>query len=297
MSDVVEKSIIIPMNPHESYSGGSTPGSVTAQKWYADEKGGVLISFDRGCKYVDSSEKLRLGFFYDTGLGKITHRFSVVDVTDDKGVKKYVKDYLPPWRQELYQKKPEGQRTWMLIKDIFRLSKPMELCFFGIGRAQSFVYSEKGELRYSEKKESPDDLIDDVIYRCAVSHGDKFTEDDLELIVWALMVKNNAEYLDRQRSYEEGGHNLRLDMLLKTPKGEYFVMELKRGTAQKSILCSQLRPYMNLVKRKLHLTRLKGIIVARDISNDLEKELSKPTNGDISFVPYKFALNELFFEM
>lgn len=295
MSEVVEKSIIIPMNPHGRYSGGSTPGSIVAVKWYADKKGGVLISFDRWCKYINSLEKPRLGFFYDSSLGKVTHRFSIVNVTDDNGVKS-VKKYLPPWRKEVYKaRNPGRRRTWMLIKDIFKLKEPKKLSSFGKERAQSFVYSDIGELEYSKEKESPDDFIDDIIYRCAVSGTDKLAENDLELIVWALMIKNNAEYVERQRS-EDGGKNIRLDILMKTSKGDYVVMELKRGIAEKKTLRNQLRPYMMRVKRKLRLTKLKGIIVARGMSNDLEKELSKTANANISFIPYKFALNVFSFD-
>jgi len=295
-----EKSVIIPMNPHGSYSGGSTPGSIIAQKWFADLKGDVTISFDKGCRYVNSPEKPNLGFFYDTSRGKVTHRFSIVDVTDDDGIGKYVEEFLPPWRQELRETKlkDEEQRTWLVITDIFELKEPKELAYFDKKRCQSFVYSSKGsELTYCEKKLSLDDFIDDIVFRCAVSETDKFTEDSLEWIIWALIVINNAEYVKRQRSYEDDDKKkLRLDILMKTPKGEYVVIELKLERAEKEALHNQLRRYMENVKKESHPAKLKGIIMARKASPDLVEELKKPENADISFVPYKFEFSSKWIE-
>lgn len=292
MDKSVEESIIVPMNPHGSYSGGSTPGSIIAQKWFADRKGKVIISFDKGCKYIDSLEKPHLGFFYNSDKGEVTHRFSIIDVTDDRGISKYVTDFLPPWRQELYETKPEPgkHRTWIVICDIYELNEPKTLDYFGKKNCRSYVYSFKGsELTYSEKSPSPEDFIDEIIYRRARASDDKFTEDDLELIIWALMIKNNAEYIQRQRRYESDGKNLRLDLLTKTSKGEYVVMELKRDTATKETLVNQLRPYMMRVMDDFGLAKLKGCIVARDASSDLKKELSKTENDDIEFVSYMFS--------
>lgn len=286
----VEESIIIPMNPRGDYSGGSTPGSIIAQQWFAKRKGKVIISFDRGCKYVNSLKKPRLGFFYDSRRRKVSHRFSIVDIVDDLGVDKYTAKFLPPWRQELYATKldPGEHRTWIVISDIFELGKATKLEYFGARAARSFVYTSVGsELTYSKEIPSPEDFIDDIISRSARAPA-QFTEDDLEMIIWALMVKNNAEYIRRQRKVE--GENLRLDLLTKTSNGEYVVMELKRDTATKETLDIQLRPYMNGVKKDLELRKLKGIIIARDASSDLRKELSKPENRrDIKFVPYRFA--------
>lgn len=290
MTKHIKESIIVPMNPHGEYSGGSTPGSIIAQQWFADKTGKVVISFDKGCKYINSLKKPRFGFFYDSskGIKKVTHRFSLIDVIDDTGVGKYVK-FLPPWRQDLYETKPEEgkHRTWIVISEIRALDEPKKLDYFGKKRAQSFVYSSKGsELKYSGKSQSPDDLIDDVVFRTARGY-DKFTEDDLELIIWALMVKNDSEYIRRQRKIE--GKNLRLDLLAKTSKGEYLVMELKRGIATKETLYNQLRPYMNGIKNDLGLQILRGIIIARDVSTDLKEELCKPENIDIEFIPYMFS--------
>lgn len=276
------------MNPHEDYSGGSTPGSIIAQQWFADRKGKVIISFDRGCKYINSSKKPRFGLFYNSVRRKVTHRFSIVDIVGNSGVEKY-KEFLPPWRQELYETKLKvgKNRTWIVISEIRTLDKPKELNYFGKERAQSFIYSSRGaELTYSETSQSPDEFIDDVIFRTGRGNI-KFTEDDLELILWALMVKNKSEYIRRQRRIE--GKNLRLDLLTKTSKGEYLVAELKRDTATKETLDSQLRPYMDGIKNDLGLQRLRGIIIARDESTDLKEELRKPENKDIKFVPYVFS--------
>ena len=307
MESRVKESIIIPMNPRGDYSGGSTPGSIIAQQWFAESKGKVIISFDKGCKYSNSLEKPHLGFFRDTNTEErlVTHCFSIIDVTDDWGVIKYLegsiapwnKKFLPPWRQELYEEtiaKPRKRRTWMLISDICRLNKPKRLEYFGKKASQSFVYSSVGsELTYSKEKPNPDEFIDDTMFRSARTPV-RFTEDDLELIIWALMVKHNAEYITRQRRIE--GKNLRLDLLTKTLEGEYVVMELKRDIATKETLVDQLRPYMNGIKKDFHLSKLRGVIVAKNASSDLKKELSKTENQDIKFVPYMFSLKLDFFE-
>ena len=207
---------------------------------------------------------------------------------DDNRVDKYV-EFLPPWRRDLYKTKPEegNRRTWIVISEIRALDEPKKLDYFGKERAQSFVYSSKGsELSYSEKSSSPDVLIDDVVFRNARGYA-KFTEDDLELIIWALMVKNDSEYIRRQRKIE--GKNLRLDLLAKTSKGEYLVMELKRDIATKETLYNQIRPYMNGIKNYLGLQRHRGIIIGRDASTDLKEELCKPENVDIKFIPYMFS--------
>lgn len=307
MGNRVKESIIIPMNPHGDYSGGSTPGSIIAQQWFAERKGRVIISFDKGCKYINSLEKPHLGFFRDTSTEErlVTHRFSIIDITDDWGINKFLegaiapwnKKFLPPWRQDLYEEtiaKPRKRRTWMLIGDIYELSKPKRLEYFGKKTSQSFVYSSVGsELRYSREKPNPDEFIDDIISRSARTQV-RFTEDDLELIIWALMVKHNAEYITRQRRIE--GKNLRLDLLTKTPEGEYVVMELKRDTATKETLVDQLRPYMNGIKKDFRLSKLRGVIVAKNASSDLRRELSKTENEDIKFIPYTFSLKLDLFE-
>ena len=214
-------------------------------------------------------------------------------MTDDWGIIKYLensippwsKKFLPPWRQELYddaRKKPKNCRTWMLISKIYKLEHPQKLEYFDKKPSQSFVYSSKGsELTCSQEKPDPDKFIDEIIFR---STRAKFTEDDLELIIWAWLVKNKADYIKRQRKIESG----RLDLLTKI-KEEYVVMELKRDKATRETLVDQLRPYMKNVMNELDLTKLKGIIVARDISPALEKELSKAENKDVKFVPYMFS--------
>jgi hypothetical protein len=293
MSDSAVTSIILPMNPHGDYYGGSTPGSIIAQKWFADRNGKVIISFAKGCRYANSQEKPPLGFFYDTSAGRVTHRFSVVDITDDRGISRYEKEFLPPWRRELRESKLERgeQRTWILIENIFRLRKPKEMSDFGIKRCRSLTYSSKGMVfSYAEENQSPDDFIDEIVFRCATSATAKFTEDDLELIMWAMMVKNDAKYLQRQRSYEDRKRKkLRLDILMRTKKGEYVVIELKRETATKEALENQLRLYMSKVANEFSLTRVKGIIVARNVSPDLQKALMQPENADIRFARYGFA--------
>lgn len=42
MDNHVEEAIIIPMNPRGDYAGGSTPGSIIAQQWFAEKKGKVF---------------------------------------------------------------------------------------------------------------------------------------------------------------------------------------------------------------------------------------------------------------
>mgnify|MGYP002153786589 CR=1 FL=1 len=291
MSEPCKKSVIVPMNPRGSYSGGSTPGSIIAQEWFCKRHRNVLISFDKGCKYTNSAERPSLGFFYNTSRHKVTHRFSIFDITDDEGATKYKNKFLPPWRRELLETslRPGEQRTWLLIGKIRRLDEPQDLAYFGKRRAQSFVYSTVGsELTYSEKTTSPDEFIDDVIFRCVVSGTEKLREDDLELIMWALIVDKGGEYLERQRSYEDDGKRLRLDMLMKNSKGEYVVVELKLDEAEKDALDKQLRPYMRKVMAEHGLAKLRGVIVARRVSAELEEELSK-TSTDIHFAPYGFT--------
>jgi hypothetical protein len=296
MPELSNETIIVPMNPRGSYLGGSTAGSIIAVKWFSDQKGRVVISFDNRCKYTNSPERPRVGFFYDTGEcdRKVTHRFSIFDITDDDGVKKYER-FVPPWRLELFEKTRERskRRTWLLIGEIYNLDTPKDLKYFTKSRAQSFVYSDRGsELTYAKESTTPDEFIDDIIFHRAISETDKFTEDDLELIVWALIVKNgNARYLERQRVYQARGRRLRIDMVVKDSKGQIVVIELKRDKADSDTLNKQLRPYMKQVMKRYPSTKVRGIIVARDASKDLRAELSKQKNAGIKFVPYRFTFN------
>jgi len=288
MSRNFEESMIIPMNPKGEFSGGSTSGSIIALQWFANKMGKVIISFDKGCKYLNSPEKPNIGFFYDTVLQKVTHRFSIDDIIDDSKVERFY-EFLPPWRRELFESKPEiGEyRTWIIISSIYALNEAKSLDYFGKKRAQSFVYSTKGpELVYSKKKPSPKEFIDDIIFR-TLRGKIEFTEDDLELIIWALFVNSKSEYVRRQSRIEG---NLRLDLLVKNSKGKFIVLELKRDTATKETLVNQLRPYINGIKTNFNLKKLNGIIVARDASTDLLTELEKPENSNIKFLPYSFSL-------
>ncbi len=120
--------------------------------------GKVNISFDKSCKYIVSPSKPKLGFFYDSSKTEVTHRFSINDITDDRGIGKYVDKFLPPWRKELYKIKLEAgrQRTWMLINNIFELLRPQKIEYFGKKIARSLVYTDKGaELEYIENTPSP----------------------------------------------------------------------------------------------------------------------------------------------
>lgn len=295
---MVEKSIIVPMNPKGTYSGGSTPGSIIAQKWFADDKGKVIISFDRPCTYANSSRKLRLGFFRNTYEGRVTHRFSIADITDDEGIIKFMKDgispwhekFLPPWRKQLFDetcREPGKGRTWMLIYNIFKLVEPKGRDYFGIKPSQSFVYSSAGsELKCSREKQNPNAFIDSTIFG-NMRGNKKFDEDQLELIIWAWLIWNKAEYVDRQRTT---GRTLRLDLLSKFDD-DWMVIELKRDFAEKEVLAEQLRPYMKGCTRKYRLQKLRGLIVARGASPELEEELSKPENKDIDFASYSFSFN------
>jgi hypothetical protein len=293
----VERTLVVPMNPHGEYSGGGTPGSIISQQWFAEKaEGKVIISFDRGCRYRNSSEKPNLGFFYDCTKKRVTHRFSIIDITDDWNVVKFLEEnvspwskrFLPPWRSELYEEaktEPTKRRTWMLISDICRLKEPKSLEYFDIKRLRSPVYSSKGsELEYIEEKTDPYRFIDEVIWNAVIGKA-KFREHDLELIVWALMVKHEMEYIARQR----GKKGYRLDLLTKTPEGEYVVIELKRGKAEKETLV-QIRKYMNKSKRDFQLSNLKGVIIARDASQDLIKELEKLENRNVKFASFSFSI-------
>jgi len=86
------------------------------------------------------------------------------------------------------------------------------------------------------------------------------------------------------------GRRLRLDLLTKI-RDEYVVIELKCDEATRDTLVHQLRPYMNGIKKRLGLTTLRGVMIARDQSPDLERELKKTENKDIGFVSYKFSVN------
>ena len=291
--------MIIPMNPYGEYSGGSTAGSIIAQKWFADDKGKVIVAFDRWCRFARSSEKPRLGFFYDSIIGKVTHRFSIDDITDNEGIKRagYVRDFLPPWRRDLFRKelKPGAPCTWCLIKGIYELKHYANLSHFGKRRIRSFVYSNVcSDLPYIKEKASPEKFIEQRIFSCTVSERNKLTELDLELIIWALIVKKQGEYVDRQFRLSRSAKKLRLDMLLRTNKGEHVVLELKKDVAHKETL-NQLRSYMNKVRAdhraEIGLKKLKGIIVANKIHPDLDKAIKclKTENEEISSAEYGFA--------
>ena len=279
------KSIIIPMNPRGSYSGGSTPGSIIANKWFADHNGGVIISYDQGRKN-GKYPGISLGYFYDSEKHhKVTHRFTIVKMTNYDGLSESdVQKYLPGWRLDLRNEGRRNRQIWLLIKDIFELEKPEELSSFGRKRCQSYVYSDKElHLPFKMEKTSPDKFIDDVIWRCAVSKKDKLTEKDLELILWAYVVKSGATYLDRQLSVDEKI----LDIFLKTPQEEFIVIELKLDTADSKAL-AQIRDYIEKMKRKWGITKIKGVIMGKEATSDL---LSKLENTDISFEQYEFKFN------
>ena len=287
-----EKSIIIPMNPRGSYSGGSTRGSIIANKWFADRKGAVVISCDQGRKdgkYPDIS----LGYFYDSESHLVTHRFNIEKMTNYTGLSTNdVEVYLPGWRLDLYKEGPRDRQIWLKIRDIFELEKPEELSSFGRKRCQSYVYSDvQLDLPFKKEKTSPDDFIDDIIYRCAISRTDKLMEADLELILWACIVESGATHLDRQLSCDtdtEGKERIRLDIFFKTRRGEFVVIELKRGPADSEAL-DQIRRYMKKMEREYGVSGVKGVIMARKAEKKLSSALEG--NADISFEPYRFAFS------
>ena len=292
MSESFEKSIIIPMNPHGSYSGGSTPGSIIANKWFADRKGAVIISCDQGRKDGEYPN-ITLGYFYDSEKHLVTHRFKIDKMTNYAGLSKSdVEKYLPGWRLDLYKEGSRDRQIWLKIRDIFELKKHEPLSSFGRKSCRSYVYPEIHlDLPYKKERTSPDDFIDDIIYRCAVSGIDKLMEADLELILWACIVKSGATYLDRQLSRDtdaEGKERIRLDIFLKSRKREFIVIELKRDMADLEAL-DQIQCYIKKMEQEYGVSGVKGVIMARKTEKKLLSELEK--NADISSEPYKFAFS------
>jgi len=292
MPTYFEKSIIIPMNPHRSYAGGSTPGSIIANKWFADRKGAVLISCDQGRK-DGKYPSIPLGYFYDSERHLVTHNFKIEKMTNYAGLSKSdVETYLPGWRLDLYKQGPSDRQIWLKIKNIFELKVPRTLSFFGKRRCQSYVYSDVNmDLPVKKEKTSPDDFIDDIIYRCTISKTDKLLESDLETILWACIVKSGATHLDRQLSRDtdaNGKERIRLDIFLRTRRGDFVVIELKRGTADFEAL-KQIRQYMEKIKQEYEVKEIEGIIMAREAERKLTDKLDK--TADVSFEPYRFAFS------
>lgn len=292
MQKNLRKSIIIPMNPYRSYSGGSTAGSTIANKWFADWKGAVIISCDQGRKDGKYTE-ISIGYFYDSKIHLITHRFSVEKMTNYAGLSADdVKKYLPGWRLDFYKEGPRDRQIWLKIQDIFELEKYQELSSLGIQRCQSYVYSDLVlDAPVKRKRTSPEDFIDDIIYRCATSRTDSLNEADLELILWAYIVKSGATHIDRQVSRDidtKGEKRMRLDIFLKTPRGELMVIELKRGSADLGAF-NQISRYMEKMRQEYGIRRIKGVIMAREANEKLLEATKR--NADISFEPYKFAFS------
>ena len=289
------------MNPKGTYSGGNTSGNILAQKWFADRKGRVIISFDRSCNFSDSTAKPSIGFFRDSKLKKVTHRFDIVDIASDFEFVDYLekqklpwqKEYLPLWRYDLYNEalsKPIKNRTWFLISKIRRLKDAQELDYFKKKACVSFVYSEFGsELEWFDVAEDPDSFIEEIVFRSLRSEA-PFSEYDLELIIWAWLVKNGVEEL---REQVPTAHGLRrIDMLARLPEFGYLVIELKIEEATLDDLNNQLKPYMLDVQKEYGIEKLKGVLIARKESKELHDELQKPENKEIvGFVPFKFMFN------
>ena len=232
------------------------------------------------------------GYFYNSAIHLVTHHFNIEKMTNYAGLSsRDVEKYLPGWRLDLRKEGPRDRQIWLKIRDIFELEKPQKLSIFDIKRCQSYVYSDV-ELDFPLKKErsSPDDFIDDIIYRCAVSKTDKLTEADLELILWACAVKSEATHLDRQLSPyvdAEGKKRMRLDIFLKTRRGEFIVIELKRDTADLETW-AQIQGYIQKMKQEWGLSQIKGVILAKQATPDLMRKLKG--EADLSFEPYSCLL-------
>ncbi|KPV63566.1 MAG: hypothetical protein AOA66_0843 [Candidatus Bathyarchaeota archaeon BA2] len=103
------------------------------------------------------------------------------------------------------------------------------------------------------------------------------------LMVYGLMLEKNLEFVDRQR-----GRDNRIDITFKDDKGNFIVIEIKKGTADINTL-NQVKRYMKEIMVKEAPEKVSGIILCRKADVELRKAVKNEKN--ILIDEYKFSIS------
>jgi len=98
-----------------------------------------------------------------------------------------------------------------------------------------------------------------------------------------MSLEKNLDFVDRQR-----GRDNRIDITFKDGKGNFIVIEIKRGTAGINTL-DQIKRYLKEIMVKEDTEKASGIILCRKADVELEKAIENEKNLVID--EYKFSIS------
>ena len=265
--------IMIPFNPHISFHGGSSIGSLIAHKWFADEYGAVFWDLLRASPH----NAIRSAFFYDVKEKVVIYKGKVEYIKYKHDIDKKDEKYIPNWRRINWEQSQDPTQVWIKLHDIFRLKKYHKLADFykrnntSLKRVQNFAIIQDKDYKVIKEKNTINNIIDDHIYRLLLQEN-KLIERDVEDILWYFLVNKNLTFIDRQKGKEN-----RLDVAFENNKGDLIIVEIKRGVADIDAL-DQIKMYMKNVQQKLGKKVKLGIILCRKAEFNLKEAIIKENN-------------------
>jgi hypothetical protein len=281
---VRKKAIVIPFNPHLNFLGGSAVGSLIAHKWFADKNGAVFWDLI----HVSPHPEIKTAYFYDNSEKAVTYKSKVDYIRRKEDIDKKDEKYIPNWRRVSWDREQDSGQVWLKLRNIYPLKRKSRLFDFikmdrtNLERVQNCAIVMDRNLKVNREKVSVNETIDDYIYRLTTQINEKLKEKDIEEILWYLMLEKNLTFVDRQI-----GRDRRIDVAFKNNKGDYIVIEIKRGTADIYTL-NQIKDYMKRIMTKEDTDRVVGIILCRKA--DLELVDAVRDEKNIFIDEYQFSM-------
>jgi hypothetical protein len=258
---------------------------------FADRHGAVYWDLEKG----SCSTEITTAYFYETEKGAVTSRATVDFIEKKENLKPAEEKYVPNWRKVNWETKQSQSQVWVKLRDIFPLKRKHELGDFRkaidndvLKRVQNFAIVSDPSFKSRSIRFSLDDFLDDYIYRLSFQKNEKLRENDIEEMLWFMMLDKNLEYVERQRGKDD-----RIDVAFKNKKNEFVVVEIKKETAGLEAL-AQIRRYMEKIERERNPRSLAGIILCRTADLYLQKkveDLEKRGEVRITVDEYKFSID------
>lgn len=310
----MKKAIVVSVNPHRSYFGGSFIGRVLPHISHIRKYGGVIWNCGRSLPIEHN--QIKTGYFYEANKGAITYQFDIIRFIDwsnedefDFFMEQFDKDdieerdleakYISEFRfwdiiaikKEFYAGERKGA-FGILIKFIYPLKHPVDprtlikvsdncpIQTLSAVRGYPIVYVNP-KIKGMKRELDPNSLIHTHI-RKIIDDG-KYDERDIEDMLEYILYDSELELVERQPILKQG----RIDILYKKGK-TYYVLELKRGSADMNTLY-QIQNYIQGVKTKYKSDTINGIIICETASINLKDTLKKISNIDVK--EFTFLIN------
>lgn len=268
-----KKAILFAANPTASGLGGN----VLAHHYFIKKRGAVYWEMGGPGKKVYDYD-ISGGYIYETGRGVI-YRVDIEEIKSFNQLTTEDERFIPEWRMYCFRDEYVG--PWLKITNIERLKRTHDASDFVLVSKRRNI-QRKSVKRYLivfdpdykavEIAEKTERILDNIIWSNINAYYDEAIVKD---ILHEHLSSKNLEILETEDATEKG----RADIVF-SKGGILYVLELKKDVATKETL-DQLKTYMRDLSKEYSNPGVKGIIICRRTSDNLEKVLTKKKNIEV----------------